>query len=337
MQPSYDLLPDYGLRHTREVGELTVCNSHLDDPQALQRFWEENGYWCFQGVIDLAALRRYRAPILKALKAMGLVDADEDEPRYGGRGLERFPPARFAGYEPLPGVPDAGAWEAFLAEPPVDAFFTRLLGVSPAWVPVSEVRVLPPNEADPALLIYPHQDGFYNEGYRFMTVWFPLWASPRAAGGLALAGGCHRHGYLNDLEAPPRFPIRPGRIPNDAWRTASYQAGDVVIFDRRTPHSGLRNRSSDRFRVSLDVRCVLPGDPAPVVGWVEAVSADRLDVRDRSNHVGRYLLDTDSFCRAPETARRIPLSEVPQAYPKGRKVMLTLEGDRVRMLRIPKE
>jgi Phytanoyl-CoA dioxygenase (PhyH) len=319
--------------------DLTNSNALIGHRADLDANWERDGYWYFKGVLDLGALAHFRQPILDELKGLGIVDQDAQEPIYNGSSLDSFPERNVAGYEPLPGQKRSRRWRDFLANPKVNDFFAQVLGGQPAWVPVAELRVMPPGE-DPALglFTYPHQDGFYNEGYRSLTAWMPLWPVLRDAGGLVVAEGMHKGPYLHDVSQPPRFPIPADAIPESAWRTADYQAGDVVLFDRGLPHSGLHNHSDKYFRVSFDVRCILPGDPAPVVGEIVSADAESVVVRDENGAVLRYLLDEESFCRGcgRSAGGRLALDAVAAEYPAGQEVMLTVDGDRVKLMREPK-
>jgi len=311
----------------------------LDDPAALAHQWEANGYWYFRDVLPLAAVERFRAPVLDQLKAIDVVDAREQTPLWNGQSMERFPKATHAGYEMFPGLSRSRRWRDFLASPAVESFFARVLGAKPQWVPVAELRITPPGErVGESRFTYPHQDGFYNEGYRCLTAWLPLWPVSRIVGGLAVAQGMHRTGYLHDRNRPPRFPIPTEAIPAHCWRSADYLPGDVVIFDRHLPHSGLRNRSDRHFRVSFDVRCVLPGDAAPVVGVVEQSTAIDIVIRDEQGAVHRLALIDTSYCRATgaESGKRIDLVEVPRWYPPGTEVMATVCDGAVALLREPK-
>jgi hypothetical protein len=219
------------------------------------------------------------------------------------------------------------------------AFFDQVLGAKAQWVPVAELRIVPPWDGSTGeLFTYPHQDGFYNEGYRCLTAWMPLWPVSREAGGLALAEGQHHGGYLHDRDHPPRFPIPTGAIPMAAWRTADYAPGDVVIFDRKLPHSGLRNHSGHYFRVSFDVRCILPGDTPPLVGWIVRATPDSIVVREESGGEQSYRLTETSYCRGlgRNAGQRLTLREVPATYLPGQEVMITIEDGAVRLLREPK-
>lgn len=319
--------------------DLETSNHILLDPRAREAVWNRDGYWFFRGVIDLDALAEFRRPVLDELKRIGVVDGARSEPVWNGLNRESFPPPTHAGYEPFPALVRNRRWREFLDHAKVAAFFEQVLGARAQWVPVAELRITPPWEGSTGeLFTYPHQDGFYNEGYRCLTAWMPLWPVSRAAGGLAVAEGRHLGGYLHDTSRPPRFPIPAGAIPTEAWRSTDYSPGDVVIFDRYLPHSGLRNRSRDFFRVSFDVRCILPGDPAPFVGYLIAATSDSVVVHEENGSERTLRLTESSYCRGlgRDAGRRLTLSEVPGVYLPGQEVMITIADGEVRLLREPK-
>ncbi len=319
--------------------DLRVSNAIIGDASALSEAWRRDGYWFFRGVLDPDALATFRRPVLEELKKIGVVDDESELPLWNGRSMQRFPVATHAGYEPFPALVKSRRWREFLADPRIAEFFTKVIGSEVHWVPVAELRVNPPREvSSTGVFTYPHQDGFYNEGYRCLTAWMPLWPASRAAGGLAVAEGMHRGEYYHDLSAPPQFPIPPTAIPMDRWRTADYLPGDAVIFDRKLPHSGLRNSSEREFRVSFDVRCILPGDPAPVLGHVVIAAADSITIRQEDGRELCLPLDDRSYCRGigRDAGRRLLLSEVPTQYQPGQEAMITLENGSVRLLREPK-
>lgn len=52
------------------------------------------------------------------------------------------------------------------------------------------------------------------------------------------------------------------------------------MFPGATLHSGMRNHSPDRFRLSLDIRLYLNGSPRPVTGKVQSISADEVVIEN---------------------------------------------------------
>ena len=188
--------------------DLRVSNAIIGDASALSEAWRRDGYWFFRGVLDPDALATFRRPVLEELKKIGVVDDESELPLWNGRSMQRFPVATHAGYEPFPALVKSRRWREFLADPRIAEFFTKVIGSEVHWVPVAELRVNPPREvSSTGVFTYPHQDGFYNEGYRCLTAWMPLWPASRAAGGLAVAEGMHRGEYYHDLSAPPQSPF----------------------------------------------------------------------------------------------------------------------------------
>lgn len=335
----FETLTTLNLPADAQLADLRESNHLLGNRASLDEEWERSGYWFFRDALPLDALRKFRAPIRADLEAIGVVDSGSEEAVWNGASMERFPPANIAGYEPLPSMVHSRRWMDFLATPAVAAFFEQVLGAPAQWVAVAEMRVNPPGmDTSSGLFTYPHQDGFYNEGYRCITAWMPLWPVSKAAGGLAVAEGMHRAGYFHDTGQPPRFPIPAGAVPEDTWRTADFHPGDVVLFDRYLPHSGQCNRSERDFRVSFDVRCILPGDPVPVLGHVEAWEGGSLVVREASGALRTLRLDEESYVRGVTkgSALRLTPEETREQYQPGQEVLVTLEEDRVVLLREPK-
>jgi hypothetical protein len=318
--------------------ELTDATPWLGDRAALDALWAQNGYWLFRQVLDQGALTRLRDTYLQELKRLGVVDADETAPRYNGASRAAYPKPTETGHDIFEELARDGAWSRFVSEPEVAAFFDTLLGETQLWVPVIEYRLLPPEE-DLSLprMMAPHQDGFTTEGYESRTCWIPVWNIPRSMGGLAVAEGMHRFGYFHDASNPPIFPMREDAVPDAAWRTADYAPGDVLIFDRRLPHAGLRNHSRDQFRLSLDVRCA-PARGCPVLmGTLEDVRSDGVALRRAGGDVLVLTLDDDSLCRNVGAGRgSISRAEVPSSYRVGDYVMIVAEAERIKLLRRPK-
>ena len=332
-------MPTMNLPADSLLADLRESNHLLGDRAALEAEWNRHGYWFFRDALSLEAVEDFRRPVREQLVGIGVVDARGDDVAWNGTPLDRFPAANMAGYDPFPALVRSRRWMDFLARPEISGFFEQALGAVPGWVAVAELRITPPGEDTSAgLFTWPHQDGFYNEGYRCLTAWMPLWPVSKAAGGLALAEGMHRTGYFHDTAEPPRFPIPEGPVPPEAWRTADYRPGDVVLFDRHLPHSGQRNRSQRDFRVSFDVRCVLPGDPAPLLGHVDTVSESSVALRLADGSIRALRLDAESYVRGvrPGSALRLPPAEVAEQYPPGQEVLVTLDGDRILLLREPK-
>lgn len=308
--------------------ELIVSNHALGDREALDRIWNEHGYWFFRDVLDKEALNALRDEYMGELKALELVDADSSEPFWNGRPIENFP----ATFKVLH---QRKVWQKFVKEPKINAFFEEVLNDAIYWIPMDYYRLVAPNKnptSDAYLGL--HQDGMSNPGVDFVTCWMPLTDIDDKVGGLVIAAGQEKRGYMEFADGEVKF--ADGAIPDDSWSTARYSLGDVVIFTRTMPHYG-RSNTSDRFRLSLDIRAVRKSSRIPVVGIVQRISTDRVVIRNEDDIEVALRLDDKTFLRgpAPDSPNPVPVKrqDVAQALPPGTAVMATEEGGLALILR----
>lgn len=91
--------------------------------------------------------------------------------------------------------------------------------------------------------------------------------------------GAHRAGiYEHRLSlGAGGMGIRPEELP-DAWHTADYRAGDVLVFHSHMVHRALPNLTPDRLRLSVDYRYQARSQPISAknllphtgsIGWEE--------------------------------------------------------------------
>lgn len=304
---------------------MTPVNPVMGDRDALDRLWDERGYWLFKDVLDREAVGRMRRTFLDELVRMGVVDEGQDDPIWNGKDLTDFP----VKIEPLH---DKRVWQDFVAEPTIDAFFKQLFGEDIFWVPIVEYRITPPtNRVWPDPWVGRHQDGFANEGIAFRTCWVPLTRIGALEGGLAMAEGEHKRGYLHDAADAPQYPIPRDAIDDDAWRRSDYEPGDLVMFNTRIPHAGMPNYSN-RFRLSMDIRVMPVSADVPVVGTVREITTDKVVFYNHDGQVVSLKLDADSYCRGTG-GRRIPTPEMIDHLKPGDLAMASREGDRAILLR----
>jgi len=113
-----------------------------------------------------------------------------------------------------------------------------------------------------------HGNGEYTDEhtdyYRFQgnaigmyTCWVPMGDYEITDGTLAVCQGSHLlPGYDADSfgESKKELPKSFSSFNHTAiWRTTSFKAGDIVVFDIRTIHASTKNLSN-RFRISMDTR-----------------------------------------------------------------------------------
>ena len=301
---------------------LHLANPFLDRPSALQAMWDRDGYLFFRGVLDRGAVARLTHDYLDALIARGMVDPGATEPIWNGASLEGFHP-RFDAIE------KSGALQRFVETPSVHDFFARILGDEPWWVPMPVCRVIPPmQDGDP--LMMPHQDGFHNRGLGFRVAWIPLIEIDEDMGGLALAEGWHKRGFIHDPGDAPQYRVTRSPVPEDDWRSADCAPGDVILFDIMTPHSGLRNRSN-RFRLSVDLRVLPASARHPVIGPITAISPESVTIRGDQGEV-TLAIDDASFLR-PFSQLPVARAELPASVPLGHRVIAGHADGRVTVLR----
>jgi hypothetical protein len=121
------------------MSELHCANDCLDDPAALQAFWNRYGYWFFRDVLDQQVIAKLRAVYAAHLAELGVVNRGDPELRYNGGDLSKVPDLAQA--TPL----NAMHVERILFESTeIAAFFRRVFGCDPFWVPITVHRTVPP-------------------------------------------------------------------------------------------------------------------------------------------------------------------------------------------------
>jgi ectoine hydroxylase-related dioxygenase (phytanoyl-CoA dioxygenase family) len=103
----------------------------------------------------------------------------------------------------------------------------------------------------------PHQDHFYIRGsVATYSCWTPLGTCPQELGGLAVAPGTHKLGYL-DHTVHHAGAVGGRGVPTDeveTWHTTDFGLGDALFFHAYTIHKALPNRTLNRLRLSTDNR-----------------------------------------------------------------------------------
>lgn len=304
---------------------MKLANEALGDPAALDKIWQDHGYWFFKGVLDKAAVGRLSQLFLDELVRMGVVDPGMDDPIWNGADLSDFP----LKIEPLH---DKRVWQNFVAEPTINAFFEALLGEKVFWVPIVEYRITPPTAVPwPDPWIGRHQDGFANEGIAFRTCWVPLMTIGAREGGLAMADGEHERGYLHDANDAPQYPIPREALADDVWCRSDYEPGDLVMFSTQIPHAGMPNYSN-RFRLSLDIRIMPASADLPVVGTVRDIAVDQVTIDNHDGRLVRLSLDAETYCRGT-SGRRIPTHDMKDHLAPGDLAMASQSNGHATLLR----
>lgn len=285
--------------HVRESAEF------LGDHDELQRRWEADGYLFLRGVIDKDALEAVRREYMKLLAAQGMVESIDGKSLWTGVPAKGSRPIA---YEDL-GEPVS---RDLVTHPSFDRTIRAVLGEVPSWVPIVSYRAAVPNaDSTPDDLFYArHQDGYYNKGIDFRICWVPLMEIPSSVGGLAIAPGYHKKGFLHKENGESRGISE--LVPDESWRRADYQPGHVLIFHNLTPHAPLVNHS-DVIRLSIDVR-VLPESARnqPVIGTIVSEDDTSPQIAGDDGAIVSLVVDENTYFRGigPAVERLGPGSRV---------------------------
>lgn len=235
------------------LARFTPSNDLLDDHQALQRRYEEDGYLFFCDALDTTAVAVVHDDLTGVLAAQGVVEPGASRPVATGAGVEAVDDNAMYAVESYLDLCESDELRGLLRKVfGEDVFIFRGTNIRYA-LPHDDLHVTPP-----------HQDHFFvgpNDDFR--TIWIPLMAIDETVGGLAVARGSHRQGLRDHIEREDAESyVFIGRkqkgVPLDTvdeeWLTADYEPGQVLVFHSHTVHRALPNRS-DLVRLSLDARC----------------------------------------------------------------------------------
>jgi ectoine hydroxylase-related dioxygenase (phytanoyl-CoA dioxygenase family) len=292
----------------------------LDDYAELTRFYENNGYIFLRDVLNRESIELARGEMFAVMERLGLIAPGAVEPVWTGK--------PFAG-----GMEESEVFSGIsrrLVEHP-DNLLTmeKILGEPACMVPMVQYRTYPPGGP----ITPPHQDGFYSPGIiDYKPVWIPLIDCPREVGGLTIAIGQHKRGYLHNLAKPTPFPIPAGVIPDDSWATTFFHPGDALIVHPHTPHCSMPN-TSNLCRVTLDTRVQSASNPSAVAATVVSVTPNSITAD--CERVGRFTLrvDQDTFIRPVDPGRREPFERFADVTRPGMRLVVVMDGDYAVMLR----
>ncbi len=297
-------------RNLAGIRPLREANHCLDDPEALDRMWNEDGYLFFRNILDKNDMAEVRRTYLDVLVELGVVDADAEEPIWNGTDVSHFP-------FKLDGLIKSRVYERLASRPSFVNLASRILGDTPYVLPMTEYRADPPRaeSVDTDVLYFRHQDGLNNYGIPFRIFWVPVFDMDVRHGGIVMAEGWNHRGFVHDPEDRPHFGIADNTVPDADWRRSDYRAGDVLVFDIMTPHSGFAN-FSNRFRCSLDMRAMRASDEdRPIIGSISAVAPDRLSIQTDDGALHSLTINDESKVRGknrnPISSREAITEEVP--------------------------
>lgn len=309
-----------------KIESLIDSTSQTNDPKALRKRWDEDGVLFMRGIMNPDLIAWARQQYRQALIAENLIEPDREEPVW-----TRTPPKTRRPCDAL----GTTVWHEVVKQPELNNILYAIFGDDPVWIPIVAHRSgMPtgPLKAGEDLFAGRHQDGFFNEGMQFAICWMPIRDVDMNSGSFAVAPGTHRQGVLH-VESNDGYPIPPGVIPNDAWRSADFRVGDVLIFHYLTAHATLPN-PSNLIRMSLDVRAIPAWAPQPVIGTVDYVEDQAVTIVTDDGARVTVHVDDNTFIRDMNPRPRLPPAELGRiAFPGARVMAMAHEDGRATVMR----
>lgn len=297
--------------------ELWAANELLEDPAALERQFQADGYLFLRGVLDLDEVANLRRQIVDVLVDCGFATRVGDEAMWSGVDITPF------GAHPVQ-LHGRHLWERFVQRPKIAAAIARVFGEPAYFLPMGQYQVAWPGKAGMGKKI--HQDGYANPGIDFRTFWIPLMDIPEDVGGVAVVPRAHQRGPIKT--SPPRNPyLSEDLFPQECWYRADYRAGDLLVFHGFTPHNGIPNRTQ-RLRLSVDLRAQAMSARRPHIGFVRGVVDDRIVLDQEGGERVQLTISPSTLVRTDEGARSAPLEDF-----IGRRVVVAAEGGEAVLLR----
>jgi ectoine hydroxylase-related dioxygenase (phytanoyl-CoA dioxygenase family) len=313
---------DLSPRDLHPTRQLQACNDCLGNPSRMREFFEENGYLLFRDVLEREGVDTARGKMMKVLAEKGMVEDGADVPVWTG--------AHWGDLNE--GSPEFGGLGHVMAQTPYNvAIFKQILGEPATVLPIVQYRFYPPNYS----LGMPHQDGYFTQVEGFIGAWIPLADIDESMGGLTLAVGQNKRGYLHNTTKPAPSPIPRNAIPDDAWATTEFHPGDLLLIHRCTPHCALPNRSN-RLRLSLDIRLIPQSSGINAfTGAVTAVTSRSISLRGDDGAILDFIVDDGSFlrCGSGSQGERLTPAQLPKEVPLGTSLLVLHENGRATMLR----
>lgn len=301
------------------IATLTDSASLLGNGEALRQRYIEDGVLYIRGAIDQTLMNWAEQKYRTALAAEGLIDLANEAPLWTGKTTKKWRPCDALG---------TSVWHEVVKQPTLNSILRDIFDAQPVWIPIAAHRSsLPtgPLQEGQDLFAGRHQDGFYNEGMLFTICWMPIRNVKMDRGSFAVAPGTHKRGSLHDTTRPNNA-IPPDSIPTDAWRSADFRVGDVLIFNYLTAHAALPNPSNE-IRISLDVRAIPAWAPQPVIGTVEKVDDDNVLIRTAGDELVTVHVTDNTLIRDMNPWPRIPKNELRKIAYVGAHVMAMTRKD----------
>ena len=227
------------------------CTDYIDDHNRLLEHGRQNGYFFFPGLLPTGPVLELRRQVLRLADRHELLEPDT-EPDAGIRRRGVFICEQDGSETYRRFYTDIQKLRPFHALPHHERIVRVLetLFGEPVFVhPRHICHVIFPGEH--RYTTPPHQDFHPVRGTQnTWTVWTPLGDCDTELGGLAVARGSNRRGFLKDDD------VRSGKLIQDdtEWAYNPFKCGDVLMFHSLTIHRGRDNLTKDRIRLATSAR-----------------------------------------------------------------------------------
>ena len=258
-----------------EYRPLRDSTKHLGDVTRLSENLAEDGYLLLRDLLDPNRVSQVKKDIMGVLHETHIIEeTDTEDPMWSG-GPHPSEAEHMRYYDKIVRL---DSFDRLAESPEIVEIMESVIGGAVTVWKQRLIRVMYPDpDAADDIGVGTHQDGAKNLGYqadRFYTCWLPLMDSDLQIGGLAIALGSHKMGFLEHAGSSPSDAKKArsegfGLDSTEfAWGTTDYHPGDVIFFGHVTAHRGLVNRS-DRIRLSCDFRYQSVND---TVNWIAHTS-----------------------------------------------------------------
>lgn len=305
------------------VAQLQDSSDILANRRLVRERWEKDGVLFFRNVIPAALVSWAEGLFREKLANEDLIDPALDRLVWTGKQPVSRRPCDAIGTE---------IWHKFAELPVLNDLAHIALDDDPLWIPIVGHRSsLPtgPVEDGDDIFFGRHQDSYFSRGMHYIVFWMPIRDASIDAGSFAVAPGMHKRGDLYGED----HKMIVDSVPDEAWQSADFRAGDLLMFDFFTPHATLPN-PSDQIRISLDMRAVGKHSAVPLFGTVEHVEGCAVTIRTEDGRLETVTVCDETYIRDMNPFPRIATHDLGRiAYP-GAHVMATRdEQDRAIVLR----
>lgn len=242
--------------------ELRSANDILDEMDALRNRMKEDGYLLIRGFHDRDKVLKAKRDILEKMQQHGIL-AEGTDMEDGIIGAENKG-MMFGGTNT-----DLPSFLEVVNSPKAMNFFDQFFGGPSITYDYKWLRAIPKGENTGA-----HYDIVYmGRGTKNVyTLWTPFGDTPIEKGTLALCLGSQHFEKIKqtygqmDVDRDniegwfSKDPVEIVDRFGGRWATASFEAGDAILFGMHLMHASTNN-TTDRYRISSDTRYQLASEP----------------------------------------------------------------------------